>query len=108
MILLRLLALGLLALAAAAAVVDLWSSAAREGAPRLAALGEWWAWAHRDSLLLLQPAIERHISPALWDPGILTILEWPAAIDFAALGGLLWLATRPWRRRPGARLAGGR
>jgi hypothetical protein len=104
MILLRLLALGFLTLAAVAAGVDLWSSVAQDGAPRLAALGEWWAWAHRDSLLLLQPAIERHISPALWDPGIQTLLEWPAAADLAALGGLLWLAARFWRR-PGARLA---
>lgn len=70
---------------------------------RLAALGEWWAWAHRDSLLLLQPAVERHLSPTLWDPGIQTLLEWPLALELLALAGLFWLlrsrAPRRNRRR---------
>jgi len=65
---------------------------------RLHALGEWWSWIHLDSLLLLQPAIERHLSPALWDPGVQTILEWPAAADFAAPAAVFWLLRR--RRRP--------
>ena len=30
------------------------------GSFRLTALGEWWFWAHKDSLQVLQPAIERH------------------------------------------------
>jgi len=63
------------------------------------ALGEWWAWVHRDSLLLLQPAIERHISPVLWDPGIQTLLEWPAFAEALALGLLLMLLGWFWRRR---------
>lgn len=74
---------------------------------RFHALGEWWIWVHRDSLLLLQPAIERHISPALWDPGIQTLLEWPAVADFAGLGAAFWLMGRIgrwWRgRRRGRR-----
>ncbi len=85
--------LGLTALA-----VDLYSSLSEDGIIRLAALGEWWAWIDRDSLLMLQPAVERHISPALWDPGIQTVLEWPAAADFAGLGAIFWLLHR-WRRR---------
>ena len=88
--------LGLIALA-----VDLYSSQSADGIIRLAALGEWWAWIHRDSLLMLQPAVERHISPALWDPGIQTLLEWPAAADLAGLGAIFWLLHRMirWRRR---------
>ena len=86
--------LGLIALAA-----DLYSSLLTDGIIRLAALGEWWAWIHRDSLLLLQPAVERHISPALWDPGIQTVLEWPAAADFAGLGAIFWLLHHLIRRR---------
>ncbi len=89
--------LGLTALA-----VDLYSSLSTDGVIRLAALGEWWAWIHRDSLLLLQPAVERHISPALWDPGIQTVLEWSAAGDFAGLGAIFWLL----RRRKGRRRRG--
>ena len=92
----RWLAYLFLAVTVAILAGDLFFSLTGEGGPRLHPLGEWWSWIHRDSLLLLQPAIERHISPALWDPGVQTILEWPAAADFGALAGLCWLL----RRRP--------
>lgn len=95
---LRALALIFLTLAMGILATDLVSGLVADGTLRLAALGEWWAWIHRDSLLMLQPAVERHISPALWDPGIQTLLEWPAALEFAGLGGLIWLAAS-WRRR---------
>ncbi len=95
---LRLLALMFLILAVAVAVTDLAASLGADDAPRLAALGEWWAWLHRDSLLLLQPAVERHISPVLWDPGIQTVLEWPLALELAVLGGVFGLLAL-WRRR---------
>lgn len=103
---LRLLALMFLILAAAVAIIDLAASLGAGEAPRLAALGEWWAWLHRDSLLLLQPAVERHISPALWDPGIQTVLEWPAALELAILGGVFGLLAL-WRRRRASRSRGG-
>lgn len=94
---LRILAYLFLALAAVIAGADV-VSGLMAGHVQLQPLGAWWAWVDRNSLLLLQPAIQRHISPALWDPGILTLLEWPAAIEFAVLGGLFWLADL-WRRR---------
>jgi hypothetical protein len=76
-----------------------------EGAFRLKSLGEWWFWADPDSLQLLQPAIERHISPYLFDPYVLTLLEWPASIQFIVLGALLWFFGRsPWRRIEKSRL----
>jgi hypothetical protein len=78
--------------------VDLYSNVTMDGTLRLAALGDWWAWIHRDSLLLLQPAVERHISPVLWDPGIQTILEWPLAVELGVLGAICWLLRR--RKRP--------
>ncbi len=87
-------ALGLIVLA-----VDLYSSVNLDGTPGLAALGDWWAWIDRDSLLLLQPAIERHISPALWDPGIQTLLEWPLAVELAVLGAICWFLRRRKRSR---------
>jgi hypothetical protein len=73
---------------------DIYLSFTEEGLVRLHALGEWWARIHLDSLLLLQPAIERHVSPAIWDPGIQTVLEWPAALDFAVPGAVFWLLRR--------------
>jgi len=80
---------------------DLYVSLSADGVIRLGALGEWWATIHRDSLLLLQPAVERHISPAIWDPGIQTLLEWPAVVEFGALGAVFWLLYRwkGWRRQ---------
>ena len=78
---------------------DLYDSLSADGTISLAALGERWASVHRDSLLMLQPAVERHISPALWDPGIQTLLEWPAAVEFTALGVVFWVLHRLNRRR---------
>ena len=78
---------------------DLYASLSADGVIRLGALGEWWATIHRDSLLLLQPAVERHISPVLWDPGVQTALEWPLAVELAVLGALCWLLRRRKRQR---------
>ncbi len=85
------LAVLFLAAAAIVAAVDLAGSWLAGGPLRLAALGAWWSWIDRDSLLLLQPAIERHLSPALWYPWIQGLLEAPAALDLAALALILWL-----------------
>lgn len=65
---------------------------------RFAALGDWWAWASPDSLLGLQSAIERHLSPLLWDPGMQTLLQGPVFAETLGLGLLFWLLRR--RRRP--------
>src|SRR5262249_61472331 len=46
--------------------------------------GKLWFDLHRDSLLLAQPAIERHVARSLWSPVIATLLQWPA---WAVLGG---------------------
>jgi hypothetical protein len=42
-----------------------------------APLGQRWFELHKDSLLLLQPAIERHIWPPLWS-AVQWLLERPA------------------------------
>ena len=93
---LRLLGAGFLALGVLVLVTDILSAGAEPF--RLTALGEWWFWLHPDSLQLLQPAIERHLSPALWDPGVQTLLEWPLAAELFALSGLCFLAAAIHRR----------
>jgi hypothetical protein len=42
-------------------------------------VSEFWAWVHQDSLLALQPAIERHFA-WLWDPVVVTVLAAPASL----------------------------
>jgi hypothetical protein len=60
-------------IAAAAAAYDLLA------AGRLRAFGEWWYAIHSTSLQVAQPAIERHVWPPLWDPGVTTVLQQPLA-----------------------------
>lgn len=74
------------------AAADLLSPA--PGGFTLRALGQWWFFLHPDSLQLAQPAIERHLSPFLWDPLVLSVLQVPAALLFAGLGVALLLLGR--------------
>jgi hypothetical protein len=68
-------------------------------------LGQVWADIDRDSLLLLEPGIVRHVHPALWEWVVFPLLQAPAALVFAVLGLALALAARSRtprrRRRPG-------
>ena len=78
------------------------------GSFRLTALGEWWFWAHPDSLQVLQPAVERHVEQwlpfTIWDPGIQTLLEWPFAMELAAIAALFWLAAAMRKRSQNRKL----
>ena len=65
---------------------------------RLTALGEWWFWLHQDSLQVLQPAVERHVSRDLWDWVVQPLLEWSLAIELIVLG-LFFLGLRAIFRR---------
>lgn len=64
--------------------------------------GQVWFDLHKDSLLLVQPALERHVAPFLWDPVMTTILEAPAWVVFLVPGVILLLLGR-LRRRSKAR-----
>ena len=57
-------------------------------------LGYLWNAVNSTSLLLLQPAIERHVAVWLWDPVILTVLTAPAWLVFAVIGAILMLLGR--------------
>ena len=87
--------LGLAGLAVLISDVLAWVS---DGRLRLSALGEWWFWLHRDSLQVLQPAIERHVESwlpfTIWDPGVQTLLEWPLAAELGALSMIFYLFSR--------------
>ena len=58
-------------------------------------VGYIWSNIHQNSLLLLQPAIERHVAPWLWQ-GVIQpyVLEQPVALVLAILGALLILLGR--------------
>ena len=75
---------------------DFWSYLATD-LFALRPLGEVWAAIDRDSLAILQPAIERHVWAPLWHDVIFPALLLPAAPVLLALGLLLILVTR---RRP--------
>jgi hypothetical protein len=64
------------------------------GTPVFTPLGQIWNNVHSSSLQLLQPAIERHISPFLWDPIVLNILTAPAWLVFGIIGAVLMLIGR--------------
>lgn len=73
------------------------------GELELAALGEVWFRFDPGSLNLLQAITQRYLLPAIWDPGIITLLSWPAVAVLGILGLLFLLIFR--KRRPPARRA---
>ena len=52
-------------------------------------LGELWFTLDTGSLNLSQAVIQRYVHPAIWDPGIITLLRSPSWIFFGILGILL-------------------
>ncbi|HKY95073.1 MAG TPA: hypothetical protein VJL84_07180 [Kiloniellales bacterium] len=97
--------LGLLLLLAGALALlrDLWlwldSGQGGDQGFRLHALGNLWAAVDRDSLLLLQPAIERHLAVWLWEWIVFPLLQAPAVVVFAVPGLILARLCRPRRVR---------
>ena len=61
-------------------------------------LGQLWYEIDPPSLNTLQAAVERYISPALWDPAIITVLQVPAVAFFGVLGIVFLLLSRASRR----------
>lgn len=87
-----------LVLAATAVVIwDLVSLFQGQGFP-WRPLGAVWAAIDRNSLLLVEPAIVRHLSEGLWSGLVFPLLEAPAVAVFGLPGLLLLLLCR--RRRP--------
>jgi len=59
-----------------------WRAIVEDGEFVLRPLGTLWTDIHSASLQTLQPAIERHVSPALWDSVVQPLLTSPAALVF--------------------------
>jgi len=98
MLLGRLVGWFLLILALIAEGHDLWGLW-DTGHLQVSALGQLWAEVDRNSLLLLQPAIQRHVAVWVWDWLIFPVLQWPAALTLAVPGFLLIWACSPRGRR---------
>jgi hypothetical protein len=90
-------ALGLILIAAGfvGIVIDGTRSIAN-GAVMFTPLGEMAFRVFGERYLLLQPAIERHVHPLLWDPVILNLTLLPGSVVAFLLGiVLLWLGQKP-------------
>ena len=94
----RLVVWFLLILALTAEGHDLWGLW-DTGHYQVSALGELWAQVHRNSLLLLQPAIQRHIAVWVWDWLIFPVLQGPAALTLAVPALVIIWACSPRHRR---------
>ncbi len=93
--------LGIAATLLAVAVTFLAGDAMRSfgsGALEIKALGQRWFEMNPDSLNLFQAVVQRYVWPALWDGGVLPVLQSPAWLPFLIVGGALMI----WPYRPKA------
>ncbi len=99
MMMLRVLGAWSLILAMVILTIDATKSlATSEGQWIATPLGEHWFKLDAPSLNTAQAVIERYVSPALWDPVILSILQVPSWIFFGVLGLVLYWLGRKRRR----------
>lgn len=73
----RILGWLLLALALLAAGAEIVASL-QAGAWEPMVLGQVWYDLDRGSINLMQAVVQRHLHPAIWDPGVIALLQWPA------------------------------
>ena len=92
----RILGWLLLALALLAAGAETVASL-RAGEWQPMALGQLWYDLHRGSLNLMQAVVQRYLHPAIWDPGVIFVLQWPAWLVALIPGAILLFFSR--RRR---------
>ena len=86
------------------------------GTWQITALGKLWFDIHSGSLGLAQVVVERYVWPPIWDPVILTLLQWPGWVVLGVPGLVLaWLfrrgvfialARKQWRRGLAAGIMG--
>ena len=71
------------------------------GAYQGLALGQVWYRYDASSLNLAQAVVQRYLHPSLWDPPIITLLQWPGWLVAGVPGAALTVLFR--RRRRGKR-----
>ena len=87
----------LLILGAVAALAYELGVAWQNGAYRMIAAGELWYRLDPASLNLSQVIVQRYLHPVLWNPVIVSLLQWPAWSLLGGLGAVL-VVLFPWRR----------
>lgn len=63
-------------------------------------LGQLWFELDPEGLNLIQAVIQRYLLPEIWDPGVMTVLLWPAWLDFLVPGVLLVILFKRRKKAP--------
>ncbi len=87
-----------LAIVAAAALAFEMLTALSAGTWRIVPAGEMWFSTDPGSLNLVQALIQRYLHPALWDPVIAGLLQWPLWSILGAPGAALITIYGPARK----------
>lgn len=93
--------LGLVFLALALLALLYEVTVAGDAGYRAIAAGELWFRLHSGSLNLSQAIIQRYLTPSLWDPVIIGLLQWPAWSILGAPGAVLAFLFYPRKRLKG-------
>jgi hypothetical protein len=67
------------------------------GTYRMIPIGEVWFAVHVGSLNVVQAVVQRYLHPFLWDPLLVTLLQWPAWSLLGAPAAVV-IAAAPRRR----------
>ena len=103
MFIIRLLALLLWVGAVVALAMDLWKMTST-GVFDPTALGRWWYQIDMESITHAQNFVERYLWAPLWNPGVVTLLKWPAWAVFGGFAFILTALSSARRGRVRARL----
>lgn len=80
----RVIGLLLVAVAVIVAAIEM-SRSFESGKWNVIPLGKLWYDLSPGSLNLIQAVTQRYLAPQIWEPGVVTVLTWPA---WGVLGGL--------------------
>ncbi len=94
----RLIALLFLALTAITGILDITRSIA-DSTVVMTALGRDWFYHSPSTLNLFRALVQRYVHPAVWDPGIQTILLAPSWLVFGVLALMFGLIGRRKKKR---------
>ncbi len=99
----RILAVFFLVAAVARAYFDWQTAKLNETAFEFQPIGQVWFNFDRNSLLGLQPGIERYLSPVIWENAVGPMLLWPMAVALFGLAVLFFILSVLLKRRKAKR-----